>query len=151
MADSDGAYIGGVIAPGNHPGQGLCITLRVPLTLTIIPGLIVRAGGQHFAIPRAAVVEILHDNNDMLQISEVGGAKIATIRAVFAHLTDPARLARYPRARDLLRYEVRMTPGDLLFIPIGWWHQVRSESFSTMLTYTSFHWPNAGHENYPAG
>ena len=30
--------IGGVIALDNHPGQGLCITLRVPLTLTIIPG-----------------------------------------------------------------------------------------------------------------
>lgn len=74
--------IGGVIALENHPGQGLCITLRVPLTLTIIPGLIVRAGGQHFAIPRAAVVEILHDNNDMLQIAEVGGAQIATIRGV---------------------------------------------------------------------
>jgi mannose-6-phosphate isomerase-like protein (cupin superfamily) len=42
-------------------------------------------------------------------------------------------------------------PGDLLFVPIGWWHQVRSESFSTMLTYTHFHWPNAGHEHYPAG
>lgn len=80
--------IGGVIALDNHPGQGLCITLRVPLTLTIIPGLIVRAGGQHFAIPRAAVVEILHDNNDMLQISEVGGAKIATIRAVRHSMVD---------------------------------------------------------------
>ncbi|NWK95495.1 chemotaxis protein CheA [Sphingobium lactosutens] len=74
--------IGGLIALDNQPGQGLCITLRVPLTLTIIPGLIVRAGGQHFAIPRSAVVEILHDNNDMLQISEVGGAQIATIRGV---------------------------------------------------------------------
>jgi two-component system chemotaxis sensor kinase CheA len=74
--------IGGVIALDNQPGQGLCITLRVPLTLTIIPGLIVRAGGQHFAIPRSAVVEILHDNNDMLRISEVGGAQIATIRGV---------------------------------------------------------------------
>ncbi|HUD94238.1 chemotaxis protein CheA [Sphingobium sp.] len=74
--------IGGVIALDNQPGQGLCITLRVPLTLTIIPGLIIRAGGQHFAIPRSAVVEILHDNNDMLQISEVGGAQIATIRGM---------------------------------------------------------------------
>ncbi|WIW88718.1 chemotaxis protein CheW [Sphingobium sp. V4] len=74
--------IGGVIALDNQPGQGLCITLRVPLTLTIIPGLIIRAGGQHFAIPRSAVVEILHDNNDMLQISEVAGAQIATIRGV---------------------------------------------------------------------
>jgi hypothetical protein len=80
--------------------------------------------------------------------------RLAHNRHVFSDvgdLTDPARLARYPRARDLLRYEVRLTPGDLLFIPIGWWHQVRSESFSTMLTYTHFHWPNAGHENYPAG
>ncbi|WP_088183156.1 chemotaxis protein CheA [Sphingobium sp. Z007] len=80
--------IGGVIALDNHPGQGLCITLRVPLTLTIIPGLIVRAGGQHFAIPRSAVVEILHDNNETLQVSEVGGAKIATIRAIRHSMVD---------------------------------------------------------------
>jgi hypothetical protein len=66
-------------------------------------------------------------------------------------VTDEARLNLYPQARDVLRYEVVLTPGDLLFIPIGWWHQVRSESFSTMLTYTGFHWANAGHEGYPAG
>lgn len=80
--------IGGVIALDNHPGKGLCITLRVPLTLTIIPGLIIRAGGQHFAIPRAAVVEILHDTNETLQISIVGGAKIATIRSVRHSMID---------------------------------------------------------------
>ncbi|MDO7836044.1 chemotaxis protein CheW [Sphingobium sp. HBC34] len=80
--------IGGVIALDNNPGRGLCITLRVPLTLTIIPGLIIRAGGQHFAIPRAAVVEILHDNNETLQISDVGGAKIATIRSVRHSMID---------------------------------------------------------------
>lgn len=80
--------IGGAIALDNYPGQGLCITLRVPLTLTIIPGLIVRAGGLHFAIPRAAVVEILHDNNDMLNISQVAGAKMATIRSVRHSMID---------------------------------------------------------------
>src|SRR3546814_9417752 len=61
--------IGGLISLDNRPGRGLSIILRVPLTLTIIPGLIIRAGGQHFAIPRAAVVEILHDNNQTLRIS----------------------------------------------------------------------------------
>ena len=80
--------IGGVIALDNHPGRGLTITLRVPLTLTIIPGLIVRAGGQHFAIPRAAVVEILHDTNETLDISTVGGAKVATIRSVRHSMID---------------------------------------------------------------
>lgn len=66
-------------------------------------------------------------------------------------VTDEARLRLYPQARDAVRYEVLLTPGDALFIPIGWWHQVRSESFSTMLTYTGFHWANTGHECYPAG
>ena len=37
--------IGGVIALHNQPGRGLRIVLRVPLTLTIIPGLIIRSGG----------------------------------------------------------------------------------------------------------
>ena len=80
--------IGGVIALDNRPGCGLTIMLRVPLTLTIIPGLIVRAGGLHFAIPRSAVVEILHDNNETLRIAEVGGAKIATIRSIRHSMID---------------------------------------------------------------
>lgn len=80
--------IGGVIALDNDPGQGLRITLRVPLTLTIIPGLIVKAGGLHFAIPRAAVVEILHDNNQTMAIDRVGGALIATIRGVRHSMID---------------------------------------------------------------
>lgn len=80
--------IGGVIALDNRPGRGLTIMLRVPLTLTIIPGLIVRAGGLHFAIPRAAVVEILHDNNETLHIAQAGGAKIATIRSVRHSMID---------------------------------------------------------------
>ncbi|HKX21804.1 MAG TPA: chemotaxis protein CheA [Rhizorhapis sp.] len=80
--------IGGVIGLDNHPGKGLRITLRVPLTLTIIPGLIIRAGGQHFAIPRAAVVEILHDNNETLSIASVGGARVATIRSIRHSMID---------------------------------------------------------------
>ncbi|SCW52592.1 two-component system, chemotaxis family, sensor kinase CheA [Sphingobium faniae] len=80
--------IGGAIGLDNHPGRGLRITLRVPLTLTIIPGLVLRAGGLDFAIPRAAVIEILHDSNDMLRIGEVGGARIATIRNVRHSMVD---------------------------------------------------------------
>jgi two-component system chemotaxis sensor kinase CheA len=80
--------IGGVISLENSLGRGLRITLRVPLTLTIIPGLIIKAGGQQFAIPRAAVVEILHDNNAMLSMASVGGACVATIRSVRHSMID---------------------------------------------------------------
>ena len=65
-------------------------------------------------------------------------------------LEDPARLQRYPLARRATPYAVTLEPGDLLFIPIGWWHQVRALDFSVMLTYTNFLWPNAGYESFPA-
>jgi two-component system, chemotaxis family, sensor kinase CheA len=80
--------LGGLITLSNMPGRGLQISLRVPLTLTIIPGLILSAGGQQFAIPRSAVIEILHDNNAMLTLSHVGGAAVATIRGVRYSMVD---------------------------------------------------------------
>jgi two-component system chemotaxis sensor kinase CheA len=52
------ARIGGVAEVQSRPGAGTRVTLRVPLTLTIVPALIVSIGGQRFAIPRSAVDEI---------------------------------------------------------------------------------------------
>lgn len=101
--------IGGVIALENQQGKGLRITLRVPLTLTIIPGLIIRAGGQHFAIPRSAVVEILHDNNETLSISRVGGARIARIRNIRHSMID---------LEDLLGLETQKEAGKRTIIVI---------------------------------
>ncbi len=89
--------IGGVIAIDNQLGRGLTITLRVPLTLTIIPGLIIKAGGQHFAIPRAAIVEILHENNQTLSITRIGGACVATIRAIRHSMIDLEDVLGLPR------------------------------------------------------
>jgi two-component system, chemotaxis family, sensor kinase CheA len=80
--------IGGVISLANDPGRGLTITMRVPLTLTIIPGLLLNAGGLSFAIPRSAVVEILHDNNPTVTVNRLGGAMTATIRGVRYSMID---------------------------------------------------------------
>ncbi|UVK51420.1 cupin-like domain-containing protein [Mesorhizobium sp. AR02] len=33
-------------------------------------------------------------------------------------------------------------PGDVLFIPVGWWHYVQSIDISIMVSYTNFHYPN---------
>lgn len=72
--------IGGVISLASEAGRGLTIAMRVPLTLTIIPGLILKAGGLNFAIPRSAVIEILHDTNPAVSLTTLGGALTATIR-----------------------------------------------------------------------
>ncbi|WP_447763116.1 chemotaxis protein CheA [Sphingopyxis panaciterrae] len=72
--------IGGVVELRNDEGRGLTILLRVPMTLTIISGLMVRAAGQYFAIPRGAVREILLETSDTVRIDRVGGGELATVR-----------------------------------------------------------------------
>lgn len=72
--------IGGVVDLHNDEGRGLAIVLRVPMTLTIISGLMVRAAGQYFAIPRGAVREILLESGDSVRIDRVGGGELVTVR-----------------------------------------------------------------------
>lgn len=72
--------IGGTIELENFEGHGLKMTLRLPLTLSIIAGLSVRAGNQIFGISRSSVVEIVSTSNANVKIEELGGTKIAAIR-----------------------------------------------------------------------
>jgi two-component system chemotaxis sensor kinase CheA len=72
--------IGGTVEVDSSVGQGTRMTLRVPLTLTIIPALTVSIGAQHFAIPRSAIDEIVKANGASVTLDRVGGAGIATIR-----------------------------------------------------------------------
>ncbi|WP_118857336.1 chemotaxis protein CheA [Sphingomonas mesophila] len=72
--------IGGTVEVDSTPGSGTRMTLRVPLTLTIIPALTVSIGNQHFAIPRAAIDEIVRANGASVTLDHIGGAGVATIR-----------------------------------------------------------------------
>ena len=72
--------IGGIVEVDSRLGEGTRMTLRVPLTLTIIPALTVSIGGQHFAIPRSAIDEIVRANGESVTLENLGGAGIATIR-----------------------------------------------------------------------
>ena len=72
--------IGGSIDLENYEGQGLKITLRLPLTLSIIAGLSLRAGGQIYGISRSAVVEIVSVTNRSVEIEEIGGMPVAKVR-----------------------------------------------------------------------
>jgi hypothetical protein len=64
-------------------------------------------------------------------------------------IEDPRQLKRFPEARDARRFEVEIGAGDLLYLPVGWWHQVRSVEFSVMLTYTNFRWANDAWAEFP--
>jgi two-component system chemotaxis sensor kinase CheA len=72
--------IGGIVEVDSRVGEGTRMTLRVPLTLTIIPALTVSIDGQHFAIPRSAIEEIVRANGESVTLEHLGGAGVATIR-----------------------------------------------------------------------
>ena len=52
--------IGGKVEIDSRAGKGTTLRLRIPLTLAIIPALIVRSVNQSFALPRAALSELVH-------------------------------------------------------------------------------------------
>jgi two-component system chemotaxis sensor kinase CheA len=72
--------IGGTVDLENYEGHGLKMTLRLPLTLSIIAGLSIRAGDQIFGISRSSVVEIISSSNKNVKIEELGGVHVAHIR-----------------------------------------------------------------------
>lgn len=93
--------IGGIVELRNEEGRGLTILLRVPMTLTIISGLMVRAAGHEFAIPRGSVREILLETSDTVRIDRIGGGEIATVRGeTFPLLRLEAVLGRARDHRD---------------------------------------------------
>src|SRR4051812_28545006 len=51
--------IGGTVDVKSVPGQGSSFVIKIPLTLAIVSALIVEAGGDRFAIPQLAVVELV--------------------------------------------------------------------------------------------
>ena len=65
--------IGGAIDVRSAPGAGVCFVIRIPLTLAIVAALIVEAGGDRFAIPQMAVVELV-------RISDRSEARIERIK-----------------------------------------------------------------------
>lgn len=51
--------IGGTVDIQSKIGEGTTIKLKIPLTLAIIPGLIVKAGGDRYAIPQVSLLELV--------------------------------------------------------------------------------------------
>jgi two-component system, chemotaxis family, sensor kinase CheA len=76
--------IGGSVEISSTRGHGTTITVRIPLTLAIIPALLVRCGGVRYAIPQVNLVELLRLDAEQHQsgaaIEEVNGAEVYRLR-----------------------------------------------------------------------
>jgi two-component system chemotaxis sensor kinase CheA len=74
--------IGGTVDLQSQPGEGTTIKIKIPLTLAIIPALIVVSGGDRFAIPQASLLELVRLEGDQAkqQIETICGAPVYRLR-----------------------------------------------------------------------
>ncbi|MGF1491028.1 MAG: cupin-like domain-containing protein [Microcoleaceae cyanobacterium] len=49
---------------------------------------------------------------------------------------------KYPLFRNVKPIEVILEPGEVIFIPVGWWHHVTSLDVSISVSFTNFVFPN---------
>jgi len=72
--------VGGQIEVSSSAGEGTSFYLHIPLTLSIIPGVIVESAGQRFAIPQSYVEEVEFGFEDSLDFTRMGDANLVTMR-----------------------------------------------------------------------
>src|SRR5271163_3830294 len=74
--------IGGTVDVQSTLGRGTTVRVRIPLTLAIIPALVVTCGGDRYAIPQVSLLELVRLTGDQIGagIEMVHGAPVHRLR-----------------------------------------------------------------------
>ena len=91
--------IGGSVDILSEAGQGTTLKIKIPLTLAIIPALIVTSNGERFAIPQVSLLELVRLAGDAARtgIESLYGAPVYRLRG---HLLPLIYLNRELRLED---------------------------------------------------
>jgi LPS sulfotransferase NodH len=104
--------------------------------------------------PAGTVTPLHHDTSNIL-MAQVAGRKLHRIipaseweyvynsSGVFSDVNCEAPdLARHPKFRHAAVIDVILEPGEVLFMPVGWWHHVRALDVSITVSFINFIFPN---------
>ena len=74
--------ISGAIDLESVPGEGTTFKIRVPLTLAIVPALVVTSGGERFAIPQANLLELIRidGSKEVLGVEKISDCPVYRLR-----------------------------------------------------------------------
>ncbi|HEY5764054.1 MAG TPA: chemotaxis protein CheA [Rhodocyclaceae bacterium] len=105
--------LNGSIEIRSEPGRGSVFLISLPLTLAILPVLLVRLEDQPFALPLSMVREILPIERETVQ--EVGGRATLVVRGEILPVIQLSRLLGWPSER-YPEFGVLMQAADRSFI-----------------------------------
>lgn len=105
--------------------------------------------------PAGTVTPLHHDTSNLFMAQVAGRKEIKLISAfqlacvyndfgVFSRVDcDRPDLNRWPKFADASVLKIVLEPGEVLFLPVGWWHQVRALDVSITISFTNFLFPNS--------
>ncbi len=98
--------LGGTIEIRSAPGKGSLISMRLPLTLAIIPCLVAQVGDYRYAIPQVNLEELvcLYDDDVRTKIESAGNKEVYRLRD---HLLPLVRLEEVLKRDEPFTEEVR--------------------------------------------
>jgi two-component system chemotaxis sensor kinase CheA len=93
--------LGGKVDIESEIGQGTLFRIKLPLTLAIIPSLVVSVNDERFAIPQISVVELLRIRADKVKerIELIGDAEVLVLRDELIPIVRFADVLGIKRAR----------------------------------------------------
>lgn len=104
--------------------------------------------------PAGTVTPLHHDTSNILMAQVVGRKRYRLIPAsqweyvynsggVFSDVDcERPDLNRFPKFRHATVVDVVVEPGEVLFMPVGWWHHARALDVSMTVSFTNFVFPN---------
>jgi ribosomal protein L16 Arg81 hydroxylase len=111
--------------------------------------------------PRGTLTPLHHDVANVLFVQVLGSKRFRLIPSLQTHRVyndigvysqvdpDGVDLAVHPLFAGVQPIELVVEPGEALFIPVGWWHQVESLEVSISLSFTNFAFPNDYYWEHP--
>ena len=105
--------LNGSVEIRSEPGKGSVFMISLPLTLAILPVLLVLLGDQPFALPLSMVREILPIDKNKMQ--EVGGKETLVVRGEVLPVVALSRLLGWPQVQTP-EYGVLMQTSERSFI-----------------------------------
>jgi two-component system chemotaxis sensor kinase CheA len=123
----------GSLRLNSHPGKGLQVDIRLPLTLAIIDGFMVGVGKSKFVLPLESVVEVIESGGDNLRVDERGrhcvelrGAVLPVVRLRTLYTVEsdlPERVSvvvvHSPRGKYGIEVEVLLGQNQTVIKPLG--------------------------------